>query len=107
MSAACSCHQLPCGLLLQSVVCGATGSLALAVALIQVGGGGAGALLFLVMAWASLLPVGLLLQAVLPLAPPQGPLPYGGLTPHFAQERSDAYRCGSATSLGFSCSSKE
>ena len=107
MSAACSCHQLPCGLLLQSVVCGATGSLALAVALIQVGGGGAGALLFLVMAWASLLPVGLLLQAVLPLAPPQGPLPYGGLTPHFAQERSDAYRCGSATSLGFSCSAKE
>ena len=85
------------GLLLQAVVCSATGSLGLAVALIQVGGGqagGAGSLLFLVMAWALLLPVGLLLQAVLPLPPPEGPLPYGGLTPHFNKERSEAYRFG-------------
>ena len=88
------------------MVCGATGSLALAVALIQVGSRGTGALLFLVMAWASLLPVGLLLQAVLPLPPPQGPLPYGGLTPHFAQERSDAYRCGNATILGLMLSAQ-
>lgn len=86
----CECDQV---LLVQAVVCSATGSLALAVALIQVGGGGqAGSLLFLVLAWAFLLPVGLLLQAVLPLPPPQGPLPYGGLTPHFNQERSDAFR---------------
>lgn len=77
---------------MQVVVCSATSSLALAVALIQVGGGGSGLLLFLVISWALLLPVGLLLQAALPLPPPQGPLPYKGLTPHFKQERSDAYR---------------
>ena len=65
-----------------------------------------GGLFFLVMAWASLLPVGLLLQALLPLPPPQGPLPYGGLTPHFAQERSDAYRCSIATSSGLMLSAK-
>lgn len=76
-------------------MCSATGSLALAVALIQLGrgqAGAAGSLLFLVMAWALMLPVGLLLQAVLPLPPPQGSLPYGGVTPHFSQERSDAFR---------------
>ena len=78
---------------LQAIVCIASSSLAAAVVIIQMGGGGSGLLAFLVMAWASLLPLGLFLQAVLPLPPPQGPLPYGGLTPNFQHERAQAYMC--------------
>ena len=76
----------------QAVVCLASTSLAVAVAIIQVGGGRSGLLPMLVTAWALLLPLGLLLQAVLPLPPPHGPLPYGGLTPHFQRERAESYR---------------
>ena len=78
---------------LQAIVCTASSSLAAAVVMIQMGGGGSGLLAFLVMAWACLLPLGLLLQAVLPMPPPQGSLPYGGLTPNFQHERAQAYRC--------------
>ncbi|KAA6419880.1 MAG: hypothetical protein FRX49_10243, partial [Trebouxia sp. A1-2] len=78
--------------LMQAIVCTASSSLAAAVGMIQMGGGGSGLLAFLVMAWASLLPLGLFFQAVLPLPLPQGPLPYGGLTPSFEHERAEAYR---------------
>lgn len=78
---------------LQAIVCTASSSLAAAVVMIQMGGGGSGLLAFLVMAWACLLPLGLLLQAVLPMPLPQGSLPYGGLTPNFQHERAQAYRC--------------
>ncbi len=86
-------HVDGCAGNLQAIVCIASSSLAAAVVMIQMGGGGSGLLAFLVMAWASLLPLGLFLQAVLPLPPPQGPLPYGGLTPNFQHERAQAYRC--------------
>lgn len=82
-----------CAADLQAIVCTASSSLAAAVGMIQMGGGGSGLLAFLVMAWASLLPLGLFFQAVLPLPLPQGPLPYGGLTPSFEHERAEAYRC--------------
>ena len=78
--------------LLQMVVCVAASSVALAVALLQVGGSSSGLLPLLVSLWALLLPLGLLLQAALPLPAPEGPLPYGGLTPHFQQERAAAHR---------------
>lgn len=78
---------------LQALVCTAGSSLAVAVALIQLGGGGSNSLASLVLIWASSLPLGLLLQAILPLPPPQGPLPYGGLTPNYQLERAAAYRC--------------
>ena len=78
---------------LQALVCTASSSLAVAVALIQLGGGGSNSLASLVLLWASSLPLGLLLQAILPLPPPQGPLPYGGLTPNYQLERAAAYRC--------------
>ena len=64
----------------------------MAVAIVQVGGGKSGSLALIMVTWASLLPLGLLLQAVLPLPAHQGPLPYGGLSPHYQQERAQGYR---------------
>ncbi len=78
---------------MQAVVCCASSSLAVAVATVQVGGGTSGLLGFLITAWALLLPVGLVFQALLPLPPPEGALPYGGLTPLFQRERAEAFRC--------------
>ena len=64
----------------------------MAVAMVQLGSGKSGSLAFLMMTWASMLPLGLSLQALLPLPPPQGPLPYGGLSPHYQHERAASYR---------------